>query len=341
MESGAERCRHCVGLGELAGSREFMATGTQTPLRLRFQAADLAVFPLCLGGNVFGWTADRRTSFAVLDRYVAAGGNFLDTADIYSAWAPGNSGGESESVIGEWLAARRNRPSIVIATKIGAAGGLRRENILERTDASLRRLKTDYIDLLYAHRDDPATDLRETVGALDELVRSGKVRYLGASNYSRDRFEQLLRTCEQQGTARPIAAQPSYNLVNRREYEDGLRGLVAAEKIDCLPYSGLASGFLTGKYRSAGAVVDTRRGRSEAEAYGDERGYAIVAELDRIACAHESTIPAVALAWLAAQPTVLTPLAGARNEDQLSEILAFTTLELSAEELHALSELSG
>jgi aryl-alcohol dehydrogenase-like predicted oxidoreductase len=318
-----------------------MATAASTPLRLHFQAADLEVFPLCLGGNVFGWTADRRTSFVVLDQYVAAGGNFVDTADVYSAWAPGNVGGESESMIGEWLAARGNRSEMVIATKIGADGGLGRGNIEQRTDASLRRLKTDYIDLLYAHIDDPATELGETMNAFDELVGSGKVRYIGVSNYSRDRFAEVLQTCEREGSVRPVAVQPSYNLVNRSEYEGGLRNLVADEQIDCLPYSALASGFLTGKYRSVGAPVDTRRGRSEAEAYCDERGVAIIDELERIAREHSSTIPAVALTWLAAQPTVLCPLAGARSEDQLAEILAFTALELDESDLRVLTELSA
>jgi len=310
------------------------------PRVMRFRTADLAVSPLCLGGNAFGWTADRATSFAVLDAFADAGGNFIDTADVYSAWATGNVGGESERIIGEWLAARRNRDAIVVATKVGAEGGLGRANILSRVDASLARLGVEHLDLLYAHFDDQATDLSDTLAAFDELVKAGKVRYIAASNYSAERLTEALATSQREGLVRFVALQTSYNLVSRGGYEEGLRQVVEREGLDCLPHSGLASGFLTGKYgRADGERVDTKRGATEAEAYLTDNGLATLRVVEQVAAEHATTVAAVALAWLAVQPTVLTPLAGARSPQQLAEILPFSDLALSDEQLTALANI--
>jgi aryl-alcohol dehydrogenase-like predicted oxidoreductase len=297
--------------------------------------SDLDVFPLCLGGNVFGWTADEDQSFAVLDAYVAAGGNFIDTADVYSAWVPGNSGGESETIIGRWLAARNNRDSMVIATKVGHGRDLRRQAILEGAERSLERLQTDHIDLYYAHNDDPDTPLEESLGAFGELIKEGKVRYLGASNLTAERLDAALDVAGREGLPTLVALQNEYNLVNR-EYERGPRGVVASRGLAAVPYYGLAAGFLTGKYRPNGSAVDSPRAEG-AIARLDEHGLAVLAALDEVARAHEATQAAVALAWLLAQPTVVAPIASARDVAQLDELLAFPELELSASELETLS----
>ena len=234
-----------------------------TSLR-KLGSSDLDVFPLSLGGNVFGWTADQAQSFAVLDAYTAAGGNFVDTADTYSAWAPGNEGGESETVLGDWLAARGNRADVVVATKVGAHPrykGLSGANIKAAADASLRRLKTDYIDLYYTHFDDPSVPVEEIITALDELVRAGKVRAIAASNLSPERLQESLDLSDREGLARYVALQPRYNLVSRDSYEGPLRDVASRAGLAVVPYSSLASGFLTGKYR-AGAVVDSARAGS-------------------------------------------------------------------------------
>jgi aryl-alcohol dehydrogenase-like predicted oxidoreductase len=296
---------------------------------------DLDIYPLCLGGNVFGWTADEDESFAVLDAYAAAGGNFIDTADVYSAWVPGNSGGESETIIGRWLAARNNRDSMVIATKVGHGRDLRREAILDGAERSLERLQTDHIDLYYAHNDDPDTPFEESLGAFGELIREGKVRYLGASNLTAERLGEALDVAEREGLPAFVALQNEYNLVNR-EYERGPRAVVAGSGLAMVPYYGLAAGFLTGKYRPDGSAVDSPRAAG-AVARLDEHGLAVLAALDEVAGAHQTTQAAVALAWLLAQPTVVAPIASARTVAQLDELLAFPSLELSASELETLS----
>jgi len=301
--------------------------------------SDLDVFPLCLGGNVFGWTADEDQSFAVLDAYAASGGNFIDTADVYSAWVPGHSGGESETIIGRWLAARGNRDSMVIATKVGHGRDLRREAILEGAERSLERLQTDHIDLYYAHNDDPDTPFEESLGAFGELIDEGKVRYLGASNFTAERLGAALDVAEREGLPAFVALQNEYNLVNR-EYEHGPRQVVASRGLAAVPYYGLAAGFLTGKYRPNGSAVDSPRAES-AIARLDEHGLAVLAALDDVARAHETTQAAVALAWLLAQPTVVAPIASARDVAQLDELLAFPELELSTSELEALSRAGG
>jgi aryl-alcohol dehydrogenase-like predicted oxidoreductase len=297
--------------------------------------SDLDVFPLCLGGNVFGWTAGEEESFAVLDAYAAAGGNFIDTADVYSSWVPGHSGGESETIIGRWLASRNNRDSMVIATKVGHNRDLRRQAILEGAERSLERLQTDRIDLYYAHNDDPDTPFEESLGAFGELVAAGKVRYIGASNFTPERLSAGLDVAEREGLPAYVALQNEYNLLTR-DYEHGPRQVVASRGLAMAPYYGLAAGFLTGKYRPNASAVDSPRAPG-ALARLDEHGLAVLAVLDEVAGTHETTQAAVALAWLLAQPTVVAPIASARSVGQLDELLAFTTLTLRPSELEALA----
>jgi aryl-alcohol dehydrogenase (NADP+) len=303
----------------------------------------LQVSPLCLGANVFGWTADERASFEVLDAYTAAGGNFIDTADAYSAWAPGNSGGESEAIIGSWLASRGNRPAVVVATKVGRGPGfegLSAANVQAAADASLKRLQTDYIDLYYAHYDDQETPLAETLGALDALVKAGKVRYIAASNYTAPRLREALATSDREGLAKYVALQPRFNLIDRERYPAELADLVAGQGIACLPYLGLADGFLTGKYRPGGPAVDSSRAEKVARHMHD-RGFAALAALDEVAAAHATSVASVALAWLAAQPSVAAPIASARSTGQLTELLAAADVRLSPAEVERLSAFTG
>jgi aryl-alcohol dehydrogenase-like predicted oxidoreductase len=302
---------------------------------------DLDVFGLCLGGNVFGWTADRDESFAVLDAYAAAGGNFIDTADVYMAGAPGNSGGESETIIGEWLAARTGmRDDIVIATKVGKLAGLdnlRAETIHAAADNSLQRLGVETIDLYYAHFDDTETPLAETLGAFGELIEAGKVRHIAASNYSGARLTEALETAEREGLPRYVALQPHYNLMERA-YEDDQRQVCERQELACFPFFSLAKGFLTGKYRPGGEQVDSPRAAGAAQ-YLDKRGERMLSALDRVAGAHGVEPAAVAIAWLREQPTVLAPIASARNTDQLGPLLTAVELDLSADELAKLTAI--
>ncbi|HET6504333.1 MAG TPA: aldo/keto reductase [Amycolatopsis sp.] len=304
--------------------------------------SDLDVYPLNLGGNVFGWTADEEQSFAVLDAYAAAGGNFIDTADVYMARAAGNSGGESETIIGKWLARRGRRDDIVIATKVGSWDrhpGLSAKNIQAAAEDSLRRLQTDHIDLYYAHRDFTDAPLEETLGAFDELVRAGKVRYIAASNYSAERLAEALSISDREGFARYVALQPHYNLVER-DYETELAPLVEKEGLSTLPYFALAKGFLTGKYRTREANAGSVRAEG-AVAYLDDRGERVLAALDEIAAAHGSSPAAVSLAWLAARPTVAAPIASARTLEQLTDLLASVELQLTESEIAALDTASA
>jgi aryl-alcohol dehydrogenase-like predicted oxidoreductase len=301
---------------------------------------DLDVFGLCLGGNVFGWTANRDESFTVLDAYMAGGGNFVDTADVYMAGVPGNSGGESETIIGEWLAARGNRDDVVIATKVGKFPGLdnlRPETIHTAAENSLKRLGVETIDLYYAHFDDTETPLAETLGAFGELIEAGKVRHIAASNYSAARLSEALETSEREGLPRYVALQPHYNLMER-DYESDQREVCEREDVACFPFYALAKGFLTGKYRPGGEKVDSVRAEGAAE-YLDERGERMLGALDEIAAAHGVAPAAVAVAWLREQPTVLAPIASARNEDQLGPLLTAATLDLSDAELAQLSAI--
>ncbi|MGG7452473.1 aldo/keto reductase [Plantibacter auratus] len=310
-----------------------------THARTTLGTSDLSVFPLNLGGNVFGWTADRQTSFDILDAYVAGGGNFIDTADGYSAWVPGNTGGDSERLIGEWQEQRGNRDDIVIATKVSQHPdfqGLAADNILKAADASLERLRTDHIDLYYAHFDDESVPLEETVTALSSLVDAGKVRYLGISNYSAARIAEWFEIVEAKGLHRPIALQPHYNLVER-DFEGELRTIAEREQLAVLPYFSLAKGFLTGKYRE-GSSIDSVRAEG-AQAYLADHA-ALLPVLDEVAAAHGVSVATVSLAWLRSQPTVAAPIASARTVEQLPDLLASATLELSADELAALTAAS-
>ncbi|WP_290063138.1 aldo/keto reductase, partial [Amycolatopsis solani] len=272
---------------------------------------DLDVYGLNLGGNVFGWTADEAQSFAVLDAYAAAGGNFVDSADLYGG------GGGSEEILGDWLAARGNRDDVVVATKVGMwerRPGLSAKNIQAAAEDSLRRLKTDRIDLYYAHVDDPDTPLEETLSAFDALVRVGKVRYLGASNYTAERLAAALSISDTNSLARYAVLQPHYNLVER-DYERDLAPLVQREGLATLPYFSLAKGFLTGKYRTKDDVTDSPRA-ARAVSYLDNGGERVLAKLDEVAKAHDVSVATVALAWLRQQPTVAAPIARARTPEQ-------------------------
>jgi len=324
------------------------AYGVGMAARVRIPRTDLDVHPLCLGGNVFGWTADAETSSAVLDAYLAADGDFVDTADSYTWRVEGNSGGDSERVLGDWMAARGVRDRVVVATKVGSwpeRPGLSPDNVRAACEDSLRRLRTDHIDLYYAHRDDPDTPVEEMLAGFDELVRAGKVRYVGLSNYSAQRLTAVLTVAERDGLVRPVALQPHYNLLERAVYEDELAEVAASADLGVMPYFALAKGFLTGKYRPGDTPPDTSGPMASARAGGavaylDERGTRVLGVLDEVAAAHGVAVAAVALAWLAAQPTVTAPIASARSVDQLATILPMAELTLASDELAALTEAS-
>ncbi|MFC5803103.1 aldo/keto reductase [Streptomyces formicae] len=306
-------------------------------------SSDLSVFPLALGGNVFGWTADEAASFVVLDAYAAAGGNFVDTADVYSAWVPGNEGGESETVIGNWMALRGNRADVVVATKVGSHPqhkGLSAATIKAAAEDSLRRLRTDYIDLYYTHFDDVSVPVEEIITALDQLVKDGKVRAIAASNLSAERLQASLDFSEREGLARYVALQPPYNLVARDTYEGELQDTAARAGLAAVPYSALASGFLTGKYRQ-GRTVDSARAQRAGQHLETERGRRVLAALDDIAAARGAEVATVALAWLASRPTVVAPIASARTVEQLPALVAVAELELAEDEVARLTAASA
>jgi aryl-alcohol dehydrogenase-like predicted oxidoreductase len=301
------------------------------------------VFPLCLGGNVFGWTADEPSSFAVLDAFLEGGGNLVDTADQYSAFVPGNHGGESETIIGRWMRRRGVRDRVVLASKVGKRPGfegLAPANIRRVVEGSLERLQTDHLDLYYAHRDDPETPLEETLATFDALVREGKVGAIAASNYDAPRLAEALAISDREGLARYVALQPHYNLVEREHYEGPLRDLCAREGLGCLPYWGLAKGFLTGKYRTGDENAGSPRA-AQATAYLDDRGRRVLGALDEVSADHDTTPAAVAIAWLAAQPTVVAPIASARTPEQLTDLMAGARLALTEDELAVLDEASA
>ncbi|MEU6041878.1 aldo/keto reductase [Actinomadura sp. NPDC047616] len=309
----------------------------------RIGHTDLHVGPFCLGGNVFGWSADRDGSFAVLDAYTAGGGDFIDTADVYSAWVDGHTGGESETIIGQWLARRGRRDDVVIATKVGSHPdhrGLAPSTIRAAAEASLRRLRTDHIDLYYIHRDEPDRPVEEILGALDELVRAGKVRYIGASNIGADRLAEALAASERDGLARFEAVQPEYNLMSRGTYEGALADVAKRNGLSALPYYALASGFLTGKYRP-GTTVDSVRAPRARRYLESERGPRVLEALDRVAGEQGVEPATVALAWLAAQPTVAMPIASARTVEQLAPLMAVADVTLTAEQLALLDRASS
>jgi aryl-alcohol dehydrogenase-like predicted oxidoreductase len=298
----------------------------------------LSVFPLCLGGNVFGWTADEAQSHAVLDAYVAAGGNFIDTANSYLT-----EHGRSETIIGRWLAERADRDEIVLATKVGGGQGavrnLKADTIEREAHASLHRLQTDRIDLYYAHFDDEQTPLEESLRAFDELVKSGAVRHIGASNYSPQRLAAALQLQRELGFTEFTVLQPHYNLVER-DFERTLLPVAESWDLAVLPYFALAKGFLTGKYRPGGEAVQSPRAEA-ARSYLDNGGKGVLEALDEIAATHHTTVAAVALAWLGAQPRVIAPIASARTTEQLEQILPAATLQLTAAEVEWLSGASG
>ncbi len=308
--------------------------------------SDLKVSTLCLGGNVFGWTADEAASFAVLDAFVAAGGNFIDTADVYSRWVPGHAGGESETVIGRWLRQRRRRDDVVIATKVGFdmgddRKGLSRRWIERAVEDSLRRLQTDYIDLYQSHTDDTTVPLEETLAAHDALVRAGKVRLIGASNYEAGRLTRALEVSRSAGLAAYATLQPLYNLYDRATFEDALAALCVEHGVGVIPYYGLAAGFLSGKYRSVADASKSARGQNVVRKYLNPRGLAILDALDAVSAQTRASPAAVAIAWLAARPPVTAPIVSATSIEQLAEAVAGVELELTAAQHAALDAASA
>jgi aryl-alcohol dehydrogenase (NADP+) len=305
-------------------------------------SSDLDVLPIALGTNTFGWTADRDESFEILDAFVAGGGSLVDTADSYSAWAPGNSGGESETIIGEWIASRGGREQLVVATKVSSHPeykGLSAANIAAAAPESLRRLQTDRIDLYFAHYDDPDTPLEETVTAFAELVDRGVVRYVGLSNYTADRIAAWIETAQRLGVGAPVALQPHYNLLHREPFESELRPLALQHELGVLPYFGLAAGFLTGKYRSPEDAEGVTRG-SMVAAYLTDAGFAVADEVRAIAQQRGVPPASVALAWLRTRPSVVAPIAGATKVEHVPPLLAAATLELDATESERLERVS-
>lgn len=305
----------------------------------------LDIAPLVFGGNVFGWTVDEKGSFALLDAFLDAGFNCVDTADVYSKWKPGNAGGESETIIGKWFKARGNRAKVILATKCGMEmapdkKGLSKAYIMRAVEDSLKRLQTDYIDLYQSHRDDPDTPLEETMEAHAALVKAGKVRVVGASNYNAARLKASLAASAKAGIPRYDTLQPHFNLCDRGEFEGALQDLCVAEKIGVIPYYSLASGFLTGKYRSEADLAEKARAGG-VKKYVNARGFGILKALDGVAAKHGATPAQVALAWLLAQPAIAAPIASATTTAQLAEILKSTTLKLGADDLSALNKASA
>jgi aryl-alcohol dehydrogenase (NADP+) len=312
----------------------------------RLGKTGLDVHPLCLGGSTFGWTTDREASFAVLDAYVEAGGNFVDTADVYSAWVPANRGGESERVIGEWLASRGLQGRVIVATKVGSGAeelerGLTREHVIRGCEASLRRLGLDAIDLYYAHNDQETPELEETLAAFDELVRAGKVKHLGASNYRAGRLRQALEISAARGLASYEALQPRLNLVDRDDFEEELRRLCSERDLGVAVYSGLASGFLSGKYRRGGPQPGSARAAGVETRYLSEaRALAALEAADAVGARHGVPVVQVALAWALAEPAVASVIASATTVDQLAELVEAVTLTLDPDDLAGLDEAS-
>jgi len=308
----------------------------------------LRVAALCLGGNTFGWTTDQKASEAVLDAYVEAGGNFIDTADVYARWVPGNKGGESETALGTWLRARGNRRAIVIATKVMAPmgpgpndTGLSRQHIVEGVEDSLRRLQTDFIDLYQAHWDDRDTPLEETLRAFDDLVRQGKVRYIGASNYRAWRLTRALWESDRRAYVRYESIQPKYNLVFRDEYERELEPLCLEQSLGVIPYSSLGSGFLSGKYHRGRDLPKTARAGSVQKTYMTDRGFTVLEAVEKVAASAGATPAQVALSWLAHRPGITAPIASATSVTQLKELVGGIELQLDADARATLDRASA
>jgi aryl-alcohol dehydrogenase-like predicted oxidoreductase len=311
----------------------------------RLGNSGLEIAPLMFGGNVLGWTADEATSFKLLDRFVAAGFNAIDTADVYSRWAPGHKGGESEIVLGRWLAARGGRDRVVIATKVGndmpnVGKGLSKAHIVRSVEESLKRLQTDYIDLYQSHIDDSATPFEETLAAYADLMKAGKVRAIGASNHEAQRLAEALKTSAAKKLPRYESLQPLYNLSDRAGFEKELQGLCVKENVGVIPYYGLAAGFLTGKYRSAADFGKSPRGGGMKK-YLDDRGLRILKALDEVSARLKATPAQVALAWLMARPGITAPIASATNLDQMADLIASAHLKLDADAIKALDSASS
>ncbi len=306
----------------------------------------LMVSPLCLGGNVFGWTADEATSFSLLDAWLDAGFNFIDTADVYSGWVPGHVGGESETVIGKWLKKSGRRGQIVLATKVGnrmAEGrqGLKPAYIRRAVEDSLRRLQTDHIDLYQSHVDDPDTPVAETLQAYADLIRDGKVRAIGASNFTATRLAEALRASSELGLPRYESLQPLFNLIDRQVFEDDLEPLCLAQGVGVINFYGLAAGFLTGKYRTPADAGKSPRGKTVVGRYLHERGLRVLAALDVVAARHGATPGQVALAWQMARPAITAPIASATTLAQLAELVAATRLQLTEQDHAELGDASA
>ena len=307
--------------------------------------SDLQVSPLCFGGNVFGWTLDEPSSFKLLDAFVAEGFNFIDTADIYSKWVPGNKGGESETIIGKWMRQKGNRAQVIIATKVGmdmgpTEKGLSRDYILRAAEKSLARLGTDYIDLYQSHTDDAKTPPEETMEAFAQLVREGKARIIGASNFSAERLAQSLQVSKEKGFPCYESLQPHYNLCERAGFEEKLEPLCLKEQVGVISYFSLASGFLTGKYRSEKDLTKSPRGPG-LKKYLNPRGLRILAALDQVAKETSANPTRVSLAWLIARPSITAPIASATSVEQLRDLVESTRLKLSPGQIELLNEASA
>jgi len=303
---------------------------------IKLANTDLTIYPLCLGGNVFGYSADKDNSEAVLSFYADNGGNFIDTADMYSQWAPGHIGGESEAIIGNWMKKRGNRDQMIIATKVGKLDtkpGLSLSNIISACEDSLKRLGGDYIDIYYSHQDDLNTPIEQTLGAYDSLIKAGKVRYIAASNFTPERLQESLDISKELNLASYIASQDQYNLMER-DYENSLMPTLKSNGLSQIPFYGLARGFLTGKYRK-GKTVESIRANGVNTSYANDRGWAMIDKLDQIAKDKNTSVAAVALAWLRAQETVSAPIASATKLEQIKEIMPI--VELSNQELQTLT----
>jgi aryl-alcohol dehydrogenase-like predicted oxidoreductase len=307
---------------------------------------DIQIAPLVLGGNVFGWTIDEPRSFEILDAFSAAGFNCIDTADVYSSWVPGNKGGESETILGRWMKTRGNRKQIVLATKLGSPmgpgkQGLKQAYMIGAVEASLKRLQTDYIDLYQAHQDDHETPLEETLAAFDALVQQGKVRAIGASNYEADRLSAALKISKTKGLHRYETLQPEYNLYNRAHFERDLEKICLEEGIGVIPYFSLASGFLSGKYRSAADASKSPRGQAVKNKYLNERGFRILKALDEVAQETRSNPTQVSLAWLLHRPSITAPIVSATTLEQLQDLIRAPRLDLNQEALRKLNQASA
>jgi aryl-alcohol dehydrogenase-like predicted oxidoreductase len=306
---------------------------------------DLMVTPVTFGGNVFGWTIDEVTSFEILDGFVEAGFNFIDTADVYSKWAPGNKGGESETIIGKWMKARNNRSSIVLATKLGSdmgegKKGLSKKYVTEAIDASLLRLQTDYVDLYQSHYDDPETPVEETLEAFDQLIKAGKIRWIGASNFSAERLKESLEASKKLSLPKYQTFQPEYNLYNRKKFETEYEQICVDNQLGVINYYALASGFLSGKYRSEADLGKSARGGGMKD-YMNDRGFRILKALDEVSEQYNSSPASVALAWLIARPSVTSPIASVTNLNQLQDLTRAASLKLDMEGISILDEASA